>query len=922
MRLFSSSYRCLVWVILATLVGTGCTRKFYRKRTDDDVVGVMTEKNKSPLWAIENWHIYPDPRARFADPDNPDRPLKPPDDPAARALTPDPQPRSAKKTGIHEGDGYLAYLEAWTAENREKKARRPFVARSQAPYGGTESGLSPTFEKVLRSEESPYTVSLEQACELSLFNSREFQDRREDLYASALPVTLQRFSFVAQFAATEEAVREVTGRKTSEGSGDRWNATTSGSMSKLFPSGATLLVKLANKLVVELGTNSPRISFSSLTAELTQPLLSGGGYAYTMEDLTQAERDLLYAVRSYARFRKIYYTYLAGGNDNLFNSPYSLAGLTLRGIGPTLSASGQGYYPTLLLTALERNEVENIAGLERFWKTYQAFEEGGDVSRLQVDQVEQQLLRGRSQLLQRRLDLQNGLDQFKIQLGLPTRLPLELDDGPLSPIFGHLDRFNAARDEFDAVRRVAGDYNESIRRPLLLVGSGLLSTTPIDIALRPRVRTLFTDSPAVRGTRFREAILNRWLVWEQRDDDAVKDGLRKLADTQRELLDRKARLEVQGQTFSVADEKEITRIRSEINLGRFELSLRQYERKPWNKVPGARMAREQANAFREVVDLFILVMGEAREERLTKLRASWPDLPPATVNGIDVLHDDLDKSLTVATQTALSNRLELMNARAQLVDAWRQIAVKANSLMGILNVGYNYSSSTPSNANTPVNFGAGRDTHQLTINGELPLVRRAERNEYRTSLIAYQRQRRALQATEDFILNDVRSGLRQLRVQAENFKIQQRAVEVAYAQVENSLEALQAPPDPAAGRQSAAAAAALTQQLLNAQSSLLQSQNSLYTAWINYLIARMQFYRELELLPIDPRGVWTDEYIPEQQSELSGPQPPAAAPAGSERPERLPDPQPVGRQPTAPAWDGILRVGGAVVDPVWKRADR
>ena len=56
-----------------------------------------------------------------------------------------------------------------------------------------------------------------------------------------------------------------------------------------------------------------------------------------------------------------------------------------------------------------------------------------------------------------------------------------------------------------------------------------------------------------------------------------------------------------------------------------------------------------------------------------------------------------------------------------------------------------------------------------------------------------------MQATEDFILNDVRTDLRNLRVLAENYRIQQRAVEVAYDQVENSLDVLQAPPQPEHG---------------------------------------------------------------------------------------------------------------------------
>jgi hypothetical protein len=33
----------------------------------------------------------------------------------------------------------------------------------------------------------------------------------------------------------------------------------------------------------------------------------------------------------------------------------------------------------------------------------------------------------------------------------------------------------------------------------------------------------------------------------------------------------------------------------------------------------------------------------------------------------------------------------------------------------------------------------------------------------------------------------------------------------------------------------------------------------LLATWINYRIARQQLYLDLELLPLDPRGVWIDE---------------------------------------------------------------
>jgi len=613
--------------------------------------------------------------------------------------------------------------------------------------------------------------------------------------------------------------------------------------------------------------------------------LRGGGFAVTLEPLTQAERNLLYAIRSYARFRKIYYVYLAGGAD-VFNSPYSFAGLNLRGVGPTLAAPSQGYFPTLLLSALERNEAENVRVLEQFGRLYVAFEEGGDVSRLQVDQVEQQLLRSQSSLLQRRLDVNNGLDGLKLQLGVPTTLPLELDDAGTRPLDEHLAQFTRIQREFDRLRADASDYYDAARRQLQLVGGTLTNAVLLEVALRPRLRSLIVEAKAVRGTRFVKNILPRWSVWEKRSEEELKRALLQLGEARRAILNRKAELEVRSEKLPAADVARLDEITLQVNLGRFEQFLRLFEARPWLREVESVRVRQQAGLFREVINLFALVVGEARTERLDKVRKTWPSLPGSVLEGVDLVGGDFDEAIAVAARYSLDHRFELMNARGQLVDSWRQIAVRANLLQGALNVGYNLNATSPFPANEPLNVGGSRTTNQLTINGELPLVRRLEANQYRVSQIAFQRQRRALQATEDFILNDIRTDLRSLRVLGENYKIQQRAVEVAYAQVENSLDVLQAPPDPRAGGngQTAGNAAALTQQLLNAQTSLLQSQNSLYTVWVNYLVARMQLYRDLELLPLDARGAWTDERTSTDISSDNG-----GSPAADATSVRIPD---------------------------------
>src|SRR5262249_31194209 len=198
---------CLLLSLSLTALLTGCTRRFYRTQADREVNHILTEKDHYPEWKIENFHVYPDPPARFTDPTNPDRPPMPPDDPAAWESAPHPQ--RPRKVALVEGTGYLDLLAEWDTENRGQ-------AEAATPEAGTAFASQPdkpaTPDSSRQLEKNhPFLVKLEQAVELGLINSREYQDRREDLYLTALPVTLERFSFTAQFLATEQAVRERTG---------------------------------------------------------------------------------------------------------------------------------------------------------------------------------------------------------------------------------------------------------------------------------------------------------------------------------------------------------------------------------------------------------------------------------------------------------------------------------------------------------------------------------------------------------------------------------------------------------------------------------------------------------------------------------------------------------------------------------------
>jgi hypothetical protein len=954
-------------LIAGLLLGSsGCTRRFYRNQVDKEVEQVLAQKDKYAAWKIENWWVYPDQRARFADPSNPDRPPVPPDDPATRDLSPNPQ--KVPHAGVEriEGSGYLDLIAAWDRENRARLAERDAEekredegTRGEAGGPSEESSVEPpeppellpppkevgekldviapipkttppgagadTGTSLDISKRNPYLMTLDQAAEMGMFNSREFQDRRENLYLSALPVTQERFAFAAQFFAAEHAIREYAGRRAQGGRANDWTLNSGTGLSKLLPTGALLLLQFSNQTVFDFLNPKKTLSTSTLRFDALQPLLRGGGRAVTLEPLTLAERNLLYNIRLYARFRKEFYVSIAGGSGGSisggsFQPSGVLSGTGTGGFGGssglfpgtiplvttirtqpqvTPGASGQlnlagaitatpsGYLTTMLQYIQLYIDKENIDTLTDFYKRFQGFLEGDVVQPVQVQSVEQQLLRARSSLLGNQQQYLDSLDRFKIQLGLPTALSLELDDAPLRPLLQQFRRSRAIIDQEHAASDEAGQFNTPEAAP----------------RLRAELRRLFEGSTLSRGTTFARRIRQRWAAWEKLSDQELKDRLEALRREARRLLDLQADLQAKDRVLSPADLARLAEVNSESDLGNFERVLRQYET---TYAPGGKPAkpdpateRRRVNLFRDVTSLWGRILVEARDERLAKVRASWPELPRCCVDGVDLIRVDLDRAEAAAAQHALINRLDLMNVRAQVVDAWRQLAVFANALLGTFNVEYHLSSNSPLGVAQPLNIGGSGNAHQLFLNTDLPIVRKLEQNNYRASLIAYQRQRRALQEAEDLTVQAVRGELHVLRQLAENYRIQQRQLELAYVTIDSSLEALLAPPRPGAAG-GADGPAALTQQLLSAQGSLPQAQTQLLTVWINYLNTRLQLYRDLELMPLDQRGVWIDEIRDcDCGPDADPPARPGGAPAGGA--QQLPDP----RTLPAPAGQGM-----------------
>jgi outer membrane protein TolC len=255
------------------------------------------------------------------------------------------------------------------------------------------------------------------------------------------------------------------------------------------------------------------------------------------------------------------------------------------------------------------------------------------------------------------------------------------------------------------------------------------------------------------------------------------------------------------------------------------------------------------------------------------------DMSGETIQPLYADPDRLEEFLLTAERIALENRLDLMNSRGQLYDAWRNIAVQANSLLPVFNVSYNGSVFTPPTTSNPFAFSSQAVQSQLAIQAELPLVRLNERNNFRLSLITYQRQRRILMNLEDNIKFAVRQEVRQLIQFLENYQIARFSLLLALRQRDQTLQVIIAPPDAGAGGGGAATSQATqTLNFIQAIGGILNQQNALIQNWVQYQSIRLALYRDLGIMPFDEWEAYFELFPTSagQPAAGSGPRGPAA----------------------------------------------
>ncbi|OHB85484.1 MAG: hypothetical protein A2V98_26255 [Planctomycetes bacterium RBG_16_64_12] len=395
---------------LLLAVSVSCTRAHYRRRADREVYGLIDCASTDPRWPLDHYTIEPDPRSRFFDAYAADCPPMPPDDPTSHQL-------------MHCVDGKRGW--GWDRH-----------------YGRTENVESPAWRALLESylphdDDGAIVLDRQAAVTASLLHSREYQQALEDLYLSALDVSLERFRFDTQFFGGNSTFFTSDGRV--RGGGDSkstLNTDTDLSMRRFFASGGDLVVNMANELVWQFSGPDDYSGFTLLDFALVQPLLRAGGREVVLEGLTDSERALLANIRQMERFRRGFYAEIITGRN-------AGPGPARGGVGFSGVSSGAPGGPGGFLGLQEeqlriRNQEANVDALQRNLDRLQAFYVGGRAKRFQVDQIRQQFYDAYGTLLSIEAGYKTRLDTYKVTLGLPPDLNVKIQDAIQDP---QLSRF-------------------------------------------------------------------------------------------------------------------------------------------------------------------------------------------------------------------------------------------------------------------------------------------------------------------------------------------------------------------------------------------------------------------------------------------------------------------------------------------------
>ncbi|HAI14607.1 MAG TPA: hypothetical protein DCM28_23070 [Phycisphaerales bacterium] len=229
----------------------------------------------------------------------------------------------------------------------------------------------------------------------AIANSRDYRRQKESLYIEALNLLMEEHLWGPRFFAEVSASIDGTPE-----SGDYDQALTvvnSFGVTHRLPNGgsisATALVNFVN-LLHDASSGSGEGQDASITLEASIPLLRGAGDV-ARESLIQSRRDLIYASRTFERYRREY-----------------LLNISTR------------YYDLIRRQAEIKNRERQLKSFEWLSDRMQALAGAGRQANIEIPRAEQQVLFAKNSLINSQESYDAALDALKLQIGMPMNQAL------------------------------------------------------------------------------------------------------------------------------------------------------------------------------------------------------------------------------------------------------------------------------------------------------------------------------------------------------------------------------------------------------------------------------------------------------------------------------------------------------------------
>ncbi|MHC4994198.1 MAG: TolC family protein [Planctomycetota bacterium] len=311
----------------------------------------------------------------------------------------------------------LGRVEPFTIETPEDTLRRRLLGVQKLPITGPPSlgtdaidpiehwpgqprratGIEPIVGEF--DDSAPVVLTLEEALQVAARNSRDYQNRKESIFMTALRLDLRLDEYRNTYGGILDTLFTTNPERTGFDSGANFT------INRQLEAGGALAGRLAIDLANLLSSGGESSVGVLLDASVSIPLLAGRGKHIEQEPLIQAERNLMYALWDFERFKRTFAVSVA-----------------------------RDYLNVLTRQNRVDNSLNSYKSFIRSKRRSLAMAESGRENETQVGQARQSELRGRQTWINEQNTYEATLDRFKILIGLPTDAKIAMDRNELTKL--------------------------------------------------------------------------------------------------------------------------------------------------------------------------------------------------------------------------------------------------------------------------------------------------------------------------------------------------------------------------------------------------------------------------------------------------------------------------------------------------------